>query len=364
MRKSTIAAAILILIIAIASGLATYYGLKYLWTQENEGTGGGTTPGQDNGGTTPFFGSAPDVAVTLSIPDAYLGDYPQATFTVTNTGDPCTVSYTIFQTAPQTGSFSLEKGESKTVNITGPQVRDIGAWSTNVQVIASNSYGSDTAQASTSFNVDVMPFDATSYVDLNIVQQAIDEFTEIVQSLVLRLYDWVGHPAEGYKRFFVTPDFQTIQVITTHLTSRHPGDQELQAKEIYYWVRNWISYDMDEYWTLPGTDFKIVKNILDGSQVELPAETLYDRGGVCINYSLVLASMYKAAGFDVRLVTLQNDDGEGHAINMLYLPDATDVRHSPGYPGWVTLDATNNVIFGEIYEEWINSFQHVDIADV
>ena len=363
MRKSTIAAAVLIPIIAVASGLATYYGLKYIWTQESGGTGGGTTPEQDNGGATPFFGSAPDVVVTLSVPDAYLGDYPPATFTVTNTGDPCTVSYTIFQTAPQTGSFSLGKGESKTVNATGLQVRDIGTWSTSVQITASNSYGSDTAQASSSFNVDVMPFDATPYINLNVVQQAVIEFSELINGVLVRLWDWAGHPADGYKTFFVTPDSQTVQVITTRLINRHPNDRELQAKEIYYWVRNWISYKEDEVWILPGTDLKIVKNIFDYTQAELPIETLYDREGVCINYSLVLASMYKAAGFNVRLVTLQNDDGEGHAINMLYLPDSTDVRHSPGYPGWVTLDATNNAIFGEIHE-WINSFQHVDIAEI
>lgn len=356
--------AIALICVIIATGALVLLTNGYLKHRTDQNAG---QEGNGGGGISPppsTYGAPPNVSVSLSVSSQYLGDYPEASFTVTNTGGACSISYTIFETQPQTGTFSLGEGESQTATATGPQVRDIGPYFTSVQVTATNSYGSDSAQAGTSFSVDVEPFDATPYIDINELERAVIEFSELVRGIATRLWDWAGYPADGYKRFFVTPDSETVQAVTIRLINRHPNDKELQAKEIYYWVRNWISYDMDEFYTIPGTSFKIVKNIFDYSQFELPIETLYDRKGVCLNYSLVLASMYKAAGFDVRLVILSNEGGDGHAINMLYLPNTPDVRHSPSYPDWVTLDATNNDKFGEIYADWVNSFQHIDIADI
>jgi len=344
MRKSTIAAAVLIPIIAVASGLATYYGLKYIWTQESGGTGGGTTPEQDNGGATPFFGSAPDVVVTLSVPDAYLGDYPQATFTVTNTGDSCTVSYSIFQTAPQTGSFSLGKGESKAVNVTGLQVRDIGTWSTSVQITAGNSYGSDTAQASSSFEVYVIPFDATPYIDTSELSGIILELKRNAYRVIIGFDSILQAGADGVG-LFVDSSSSTVRAIANQLTQRHPNDSELQAKEIYYWVCRWIDY---------GTDGR--------SNFSFPAETINDRIGVCMNYAIVLASLYEASGFNAKLVVLYDGPStRSHAINLLYFPNLAYANY-PFDDEFMALDATPQTLkFGEYHPY---GYEHYDIADV
>ena len=330
-----------IVVVAVVAGVGIY-ATTHGGSGEGGGTGGGTTPGQDNSGTTPFFGSAPDVTVNLSVPDAYLGDYPPATFTVTNTGDPCTVSYTIFQTAPQTGSFSLGKGESKTVNVTGLQVRDIGTGSPSVQITASNSYGSDTAQASTSFNVDVKPFDATLYIDSNElssarngVMRALREAWRWLQSLLS------PYRADAYTQF-ITPDSQTIKMIANQLSSRHPYDSELRAKEIYYWLIDWVSYDYEHMseWYLQAT---------------YPVETIADQTGICINYSMTLASLYEAVGLDTKLVVLWGGQPYGHAIILLYYPNL-DYAYYPFNDGWMALDPTNCSVFGEYnpygYTDW------------
>ncbi len=315
--------------------------------------------GEDGGVPQPTYGEPPNVSVSLSVTNAYLGDYPEATFTVTNTGGSCTVSYTIFETAPQTGSLSLDKGESKTVNVTAPQARDIGTYSASVQVSASNSYGSDSAQTNKSFNVNVEPFDATPHLNLNELEKGLIDISELLKSPAWFFYMVIGDEAAAIK-LFVTPDSKTIKTIMNELTARHSGDRELQAKEIYYWVRNWISYRSEvKHVTISGTNYKIPLTSLE-DQIEYPVETLYEREGICVNYSLVLASLYKAAGFNVRIIYLKKEDLGAHAANLLYLP-AADVRHSSSFPEWVDLDATNCPKFGEAMDiEW----DYWDWADV
>lgn len=325
----------LLLVIAVASGFIVWRCL------ESRVQDSGVIQ-NDQDEITPIFGDPPDISVALSVFDAYLGDYPEATFTVTNSGRSCTVSYTIFETAPQTGSFSLGGGESETITVTGPQVRDIGAWSTSVQVAATNSYGSDSASDWANFSVDIEPFDAMPYVEQDELASARDGIMRALRETWRRLSSLFSqYRADAYTQF-ITPDSPTVKMIADQLSSRHPYDRELQAKEIYYWLVNWVSFD-HEYagkWDLQAT---------------WPVETIADRTGVCINYSMTLASLYEAVGLDTKLIVMWGGQPVGHAIILLFYP-GLDYAYYPFEDGWMALDPTNCPMFGKYhpygYEQW------------
>lgn len=362
LKKSTFAVAALIPIIVVAFVLATcsivilYFEFQ---TQDDNGAEGTTPGGQDDGGIPPVFENPPEVAVTLSVPDSYLGDHPEATFTVTNTGGSCMVNYTIFEISPQTGSFSLGEDEGETITVTGPQVRDIGAWSTNVQVTATNSYGSDFAQASAGFKVNVEPFDAAPYINQNEVFLAETNLHQIGEQLI-RILANIGALlgldtlADGYLP--LTAEFNTTNAIAQALAARHPNDQELQAKEIYYWVSDWISYDED--W-----GFLNLEGI--AHQAEFPIQTISSRSGICINYALTLATLYEAVELDAELLVVWNSLFEpGHALVLLHYPNL-DYGYYPLGDDRLILDPTAGSTidwkFGEYHPQgWTN----YDTADV
>jgi transglutaminase-like putative cysteine protease len=368
MRKSTLVAAVCAIIAVGVLGVVIIHP-QQTFSERKEGP-------SDKGEIYPqIYGRPPDVSVSLSVSDAYLGGYPEASFTVTNTGGACSVSYTIFETAPQTGSFSLGEGGSQTVIVTGPQVRDIGSYFTSVQVTAANSYGSDSAQASANFSVDVEPFDADPYID----QDELKDAQYRLPTLLGRIMDSLRSASTSFE-YWATPDSKTIRAIANELASRHPNDHELQAKEIYYWVRDWIMYD-------PNVDFDAVAGFFPNweaitSQFTFPVQTIHERKGVCLNYALVLASLLKASGFNVRVIYLyqtweilglkiRNPFAGGHAYVLLYLPES-EINNLSQFPGWIGLDATgprgghSDAKFGELAwfdppGEYFGGWQTVDV---
>ncbi len=331
--------------------------------------------------SSPVSVAPPDVSVSLLVYDAYLGDNPEATFAVTNVGGPCTVDFSIFETASHEGSFYLKEDESKIVSINGPQVRNLGipSWDalnenyqhskndwylpegqdispdwydaiyrTGIQITATNSSGSDSARADTDFKVVIKPFDATPYVDFIELSDARDGVQRD-----LREAWWQSHNvlpflrADAYAQF-VTPNSHTVKAIANELISRHPGDRELQAKEIYYWVINEISYDHASKHDL----------VL---QATWPVETIADRTGICLNKSITLASLYESVGFDVKLITVWDSGfSDGHAFILLDLPEHQGY-HQPFKDGWISLNATAGGFFGLEYPQ---EFDEYDIADI
>ena len=336
--------------LTVVISLAAYCIVNLFYGQNQ---GGGGIDVEPDGETPPVFENPPEITVTLSIPDSYLGDYPEAAFTVSNTGGSCTVSYTIFETTPQTESFSLGEGESETITVTGPQVRDIGTWSTSVQVTATNSYGSDFAQASTGFQINVEPLDSTPYINKEELQLAESNLPSII-SYLLRAGGIIPSLAADVCLPLTWPLISpptTMDGIAQELISRHPDDRDLQAKEIYYWVSNWIEYDYGAA-------------ELFFNQVKFPIQTINSRRGVCVNYALTAAVLYKAANFDVKLIALWDNplpilDPRTHMAILLYLPSYG--YHEPLNDGWISLDPTWGGPFGQSSGQHWN---HYDTADV
>ena len=354
MRKSTLAAVVCVIIAVGVLGVVMIYPQQTFY--------GGEEGPSDQGGTyPPIYGRPPDVSVSFSVPDAYLGDYPEATFTVYNPGGACSISYTIFETQPQTGTFSLGEGESQTVTATGPQVRDIGSYFTSVRVTATNSYGSDSAQASTTFSVGVEPFDATLYINEYELRLASANLQQISQTLIggftklLAIFGYEDLVADSFRLLAVSTN--TTNAIAQALASRHPGDKELQAKEIYYWVVNWISYD-----ERVGSGLSLEGFI---HQAEFPIQTINSRNGICINYALTLATLYEAAGLDAELLLVWNEPLEpGHALVLLHYPNL-DYAYYPLGDDRLVLDPTAGSTAGWHFGEYHpQGWEHYDTADV
>jgi hypothetical protein len=309
--------------------------------------------------STSIHGKPPDVSVSLSASDAYLGDYPRFTFTVTNNGGSCVVNYTIFETQPQTGTFNLNEGEVRTVTVTGPQVRDVGAYSTSIRITATNSFGSDFDQATTSFDVFVKPFDPRPYIDQNELRLAETNLYQIIGQL-LNVVSAMGSAAglnimaDSYLP--LTYRTSSITAIAQALKNRHPNDLELQAKEIYYWVANWITYDKT-----PGPlNLDYIAN-----QAKFPIQTINSRSGICINYALTLATLYEAAGFNSELLLVWNSlSSPGHALVLLHYPNLSYGYYPFGDDRMIldpTLGSTAGWKFGEYHTQ---GWKNYDTADV
>jgi len=356
MKNSTIAAAVLIPIIAVASGFATYYGLKYLytWTQERGGTNnGGTTP-QPYPPNTPSYNS-PAISVTVQPPSImYFGYDYTFDVTITNTGGAGYVDVTTHSTE-QHYQFYLDTGETKTLQIS-QCVDDLGDGTSDVyhnlsiEVNASNDHGSDTKNRFVQVRVEQEPVDVWySSIEIEGKQSFWTTFRDI--------FTFIG----GYERYVEETSLSVCRMV--HQLSRHENSI-LNLKEIYYFVRDCIPYDYDKWgeWYL-GIDQAT------GFGVQYPAETLKLQKGICLDKALLLASMLEAAGYDATLVYTQKGR-DGHVFTAVYLPgyprDHLNMQVPYGsWQDWLCLDAVSRGIqFGEdwTYEASWGSYEMVDVG--
>jgi len=109
------------------------------------------------------------------------------------------------------------------------------------------------------------------------------------------------------------------------VTAKGNTDEE-KAKLLYNWVGTRVQYDWDKVKLYE--EQRIWKE-------QTPEDTFNTHKGVCIDYSRLYASMARAAGLEVKVVTGLGYDGQGsygpHAWNEVYLKESAR---------WVPLDST------------------------
>ncbi|OXS53309.1 cysteine protease [Cohnella sp. CIP 111063] len=109
------------------------------------------------------------------------------------------------------------------------------------------------------------------------------------------------------------------------VTKDREGDRA-KARALYDWVGTRISYDDDKV--------RAYEDLGEWRE-QNPETTFVTRKGVCIDYSRLYASMARAVGLDVRVVTGLGYDGRGgygaHAWNEVY---STEEKR------WIPLDST------------------------
>ncbi|MFC4303862.1 transglutaminase domain-containing protein [Cohnella boryungensis] len=115
-------------------------------------------------------------------------------------------------------------------------------------------------------------------------------------------------------------------VLAAKSVAEEKNSDEEKARALYDWVGTRIAYDHD----------KVRAYEEQGDWREQnPAMTFATRKGVCIDYARLYASMARAVGLEVRVVTGLGYDGRGgygaHAWNEVYLAEQQR---------WVPLDAT------------------------
>jgi len=233
--------------------------------------------------------------------------------------------------------------------------RDIGTWVNNLFHGGGEKGASDRADGDEPVVGFVYkPFDAMPYIDQGELSEAGDVLNQI--STFIDYLSRIADKAGGCAKL-ADPSSPTVRAVANRLMASYPNNREFQAKEIYYWVSDWISYDHGA-----------VGEFLSGTQRELPVQTIYDRTGVCLNYSVVLASLYEAAGFDAKIVVVWNGDwpwewSNQHALVLLYYPNLDYAYYFND--GWMVLDptagSTANWSFGEYHPR---GYDHHDIADV
>lgn len=199
------------------------------------------------------------------------------------------------------------------------------------------------------------PFNAIPYVDQNELSES-DDVLNRISTFIDRFFSGIGPNADGCASL-ADPNSPTVRAVANELIAFYPSNREFQAKEIYYWVADWISYD-----------YGASGGFLSGTQREIPVQTIYDRTGVCVNYAVVLASLYEAAGFEAKIVVVWNGDwfwewSDQHALVILYYPSLDYAHYFED--GWMILDPTAGAAAGWNFGEYHPSgYEHYDIADV
>ncbi len=108
--------------------------------------------------------------------------------------------------------------------------------------------------------------------------------------------------------------------------TKERDDDRAKARALYDWVGTRIAYDHDKV--------RAYEDLGEWRE-QNPETTFATRKGVCIDYARLYASMARAAGLDVRVVTGLGYDGRGgygpHAWNEVYLNEEQN---------WIPLDST------------------------
>jgi len=133
-----------------------------------------------------------------------------------------------------------------------------------------------------------------------------------------------------------------IRNLAVKIARKHPGATNwLQAKDIYEWVRDNISYVCDP----AGREY-----------IQYPEETLESKGGDCDDQAVLLASLLLAVGFRASLIFVPN-----HVYVAAYVPDAPeDVRtfarkekkDGTNWYDWIGMDPTcTGCSFGQLPDD-------------
>lgn len=131
-----------------------------------------------------------------------------------------------------------------------------------------------------------------------------------------------------------TPQSQVVQFSYT-LTENASTDLEV-VQQVYYWVENNITYDIDKANTLTSST----------GYVPDPDAILASKTGICYDYAAVVAAMLRANGIPCQLIMGNVQAGENgtvyHAWNMIYLKEkgwiAVKVPSTPDE--WERIDLT------------------------
>lgn len=185
----------------------------------------------------------------------------------------------------------------------------------------------------------------------HVVQSEVGGFFGSLSSFVDRYLNTpLVHPADGIVDL-VDSDSSTIKSLANKFVSLNPNNQELQAKDMYYWTAWWVEYESD--WS---------------TQWETSIETINGKDGVCINYAAVLASLYEVANLDAKVMWGAHKGfanilpEDMHGTVLLYFPEIASNYYSED--GWLFLDPTWCRSQDWRFGEWYHDYEYRDIADV
>ena len=138
--------------------------------------------------------------------------------------------------------------------------------------------------------------------------------------------DNITRPDNGDIRLYMDTTSPLIKQTSIRVATAGCNRETIcQAKAIFYFVRDNFKYvgEIDQY-------------------TQTPTEMLYNGGGDCKDFSVLLASMQRAIGVPVRFVFVP-----GHVYVQIYIQDAP--RKYKTTDGWIPLEATcSDCGFGEI----------------
>lgn len=308
----------------------------------------------------------PDIRVDLSLKERYyLGDRPSVNLEISNFGGPCEVEVEI-RDQEETGNFTLElnKGTTREISPRKEEPLDsIGDWDINVGIEAQNEQGHDSVNKEETIEVTFHHLDGKKYINEEELEDSKDLSSEFFSFLNQKLTVIDKSKWDS----LVTSESETIKNIVNEFRSLTNNNRLALAKDLYYWVSWWISYNHKS----------IEKGVLSPEQWEVPVQTIHDKNGVCINYSLVLSSLYEAAGYDAELLLVYDEEkAMGHALVLLYTPNYPEFYQPPRFnDSWTILDPTwasgylDTKTFGvkwgefsdEYHEVW-DDFKRIDVS--
>jgi len=104
------------------------------------------------------------------------------------------------------------------------------------------------------------PFNALPYINQNELSEA-NSLLSSISTFIDQLFSFGASACAK----LATPNSPTVIAVANQLIAFYPNNREWQAKEIYYRVSDWISYD-----------YAASGDFLRGTQRELPVQTIND----------------------------------------------------------------------------------------
>ncbi|MGC8936832.1 MAG: OmpL47-type beta-barrel domain-containing protein [Candidatus Methanomethylicaceae archaeon] len=306
----------------------------------------------------------------------YLGYSYDAIVQIRNTGGRANISAELSgpelvsfdgTITPSSSSASLSDsygdGNYKIIKLTG-YCDDLGKIRYNLRVTASNPSGSDSKYYSLNIELKQKPitvlYDATEY---NYVKSQPMQVAAIIGQTYLggflksdrTIYsdNPLMIPYYTSVAWFVQPNSESVKLMANQLFLRH-SDRTLVAKEIFYFVRDYIDYDHEKLRQGEGTTINLNGRVIPLYSLysrkawdQFPVITLATQKGVCVDKAILLASLYEATGYDACIVTCGVQSPSDHAFVLLHLSypgshlSLSGTIKGVDWGDWLALDPTD-----------------------
>jgi len=314
----------------------------------------------------PIILKPPMLSVTYSAPSqAYLGYDWHISLSVTNNGGKAHVLIKYEALGGESNiDDDLVEGGSRNYDFLGYS-DEVGMYPYRFYISAENDQGHDSKTVS--FSVTISQEPVTIYYDHQEYVQKSEQITQVIALVQMGYFgglfatqhivygdNFFQSPYYASVAWFVEPGSKSVVNMANYLSPRH-SNTVLKAKELYYFVRDYIIYDYDK--AKQGGEAGVGLYFLFSGKAwdQYPVLTLAWEKGVCVDKAILLASLLEASGLDACIVICSvQSTTPNHAYVLVHISyngihlNLAGTCKGYSWNEWLCLDPTDSsALFGQ-----------------